>query len=285
MSLTPREKSLFIKLFNRGGYVLDFSTSEFDTFTMESINVGLCKKYGMSKGRSLTQFLQEAPSDQTDKLLTDLMWYYENQYPNFREETKVYKGQLTNQWLNEPDWKDLYEKCKSLLFKVTRNGNLFVENSISAIKEAFSSDYINKQTELMLSLQKENPTETIGKAKELIESCCKAILEANGVVVDKKWDIPELTKRTRSLLKITPEDIADNIPCSQSMKSLLGNLAGIANGIAELRNAYGSGHGKSPSYKGLEERHAKLAVGASLTLVNFLWDSHLRMCDKKKSQQ
>jgi len=283
MSLSPREKSLFIKLFNRGGYVLDFSTPEFDTFTMESVNIGLCTKYGMSKGRSLTQFVQEAPSDQTDKLLFDLFWYYENQYHAFQEETKLYKFEKPNQFSNEPDWKSLYKKCKNLIQKI--NGNQFVESSISAIKEAFNSDYIDKQTEIMLSMQKENSTETIGKAKELIESCCKAILEANGIIWDKKWDIPELTKKTRTLLKVTPEDIPENIPCAQSMRGLLGNLAGIANGVAELRNSYGSGHGKSPSYRGLEERHAKLAMGAALTLVNFLWDSHLRMCEKKTIQQ
>lgn len=283
MSLSPREKSLFIKLFNRGGYVLDFSTPEFDTFTMDSVNIGLCNKYRMSKGRSLTQFVQEAPSELTDKLLFDLLGYYENEYHGFREETKAYKGERPNLYTNEPDWKDLYEKCKSL--RPTICGNQFVENSISAIKEAFTSEYIDKQTELMLSMQKENPTETIGKTKELIESCCKAILEANGINWDKKWDIPELTKKTRTLLNVTPEDIPENIPCAQSMKGLLGNLAGIANGIAELRNSYGSGHGKSPSYRGLEERHAKLAMGASLTLVNFLWDSHLRMCEKKTIQK
>ena len=33
------EKVLFLKLFNRGGYVLDFSTADFDTFTMESVGV------------------------------------------------------------------------------------------------------------------------------------------------------------------------------------------------------------------------------------------------------
>lgn len=39
---------------------------------------------------------------------------------------------------------------------------------------------------------------------------------------------------------------------------------------------YGSGHGKPASYKGLEERHAKLAVGSSITLVEFLWCTHER---------
>ena len=46
----------------------------------------------------------------------------------------------------------------------------------------------------------------------------------------------------------------------------LGNLIAIAEGMTTLRNSYGSGHGRAASYK---ERHAKLAVGSSITLVEF----------------
>ena len=81
-------------------------------------------------------------------------------------------------------------------------------------------------------------------------------------------------------LKITPRDISESTPEAVAIKTILGNLKNIALNIATLRNSYGSGHGKSASYKGLEERHAKLAVGSSITLVNFLWDSHLRMLNK-----
>jgi hypothetical protein len=58
------------------------------------------------------------------------------------------------------------------------------------------------------------------------------------------------------------------------MKALLGNLLQVASRMAELRNPYGSGHGKSASFKGLEPRHAKLAVGASITLVTFFWETY-----------
>ena len=51
MALSGIERGVFIKLFNRGGYVLDFSTSDFDTFTLESVGVALCEKYHLSKGR------------------------------------------------------------------------------------------------------------------------------------------------------------------------------------------------------------------------------------------
>lgn len=53
----------------------------------------------------------------------------------------------------------------------------------------------------------------------------------------------------------------------------LGNIKDIT-GISKLRNHYGSGHGKSASYKGLTQRHARIPVGASITLVHYLWDTH-----------
>ena len=54
--LTKVEVGTFLKLFNRGGYVLDFSTNDFDVFTMGSIGVALCDKYKMSKGKSLSAY-------------------------------------------------------------------------------------------------------------------------------------------------------------------------------------------------------------------------------------
>ena len=57
------------------------------------------------------------------------------------------------------------------------------------LQEKFSSQYLSKQIELMLKMQSENPTDAIGKAKELIESCCKTILDNKGVAWDKNWDI------------------------------------------------------------------------------------------------
>ena len=67
------EKELFFKLFNKSGYVMDFSTAKFNSFTFNSIGIGLCEKYGLSKGRSLEAFCNEAQSEEVFKLLSDLM--------------------------------------------------------------------------------------------------------------------------------------------------------------------------------------------------------------------
>lgn len=145
--------------------------------------------------------------------------------------------------------------------------SIFSEN----LKEAFSSEYISQQISIMISKQSENPTETIGKSKELIESCCKTIFEERNEISDKDWSVSRLVKETMKLLGISTDDMKKE---DITIKAILGNLHGIAGNIAELRNEYGSGHGKSASYSGLKEHHAKLAIGSSTTLVQYLWDIH-----------
>ena len=139
------------------------------------------------------------------------------------------------------------------------------------LKEEFSSEYISQQIAIMVDMQAKNPTETIGKSKELIESCCKTIFEERNEIFDKKLTVSQSVKETMKLLGVSTDDVKNE---DKIAKAILGNLHRIAGNIAELRNEYGSGHGKSASYKGLKEHHAKLAIGSSITLVQYLWDIH-----------
>lgn len=280
--MTTLERGIFSKLFNRGGYILDFTTAEFDIFTMESVGVALCEKYHMSKGRSLNAFIHEADKKQADKLLFDLLKYYENSYGNFERETVP--NEFGNIMLDDGvDYSGIYKRCKEIQQAQSSRLDDYAEVLAQNVKEAFSSDYIDVQMQIMMSMQTTNPAEAIGKAKEMIESCCKGIMEENSIAYDKNWDVPRLVDETMKILSITPKHIPDTSLGATSIKAILGNLKAIATHIAEVRNQYGSGHGKSPNFKGMEERHAKLAVGSALTLVNFLWDSHLRKTNKQKT--
>ena len=267
------EKGLFLKLFNRGGYVLDFSTADFDTFTMESVGVALCSHYGLSKGKSLNAFINESTDDKSNKLLLDLLNYYELHYPNFEKERDGINDPYSYGTPNDVYGK-YYAKCKEIAQRIS--SNQFSAFAAKSVEEAFSSEYINKQMSIMLENQSTNPTEAIRKAKELIESCCETILERNGITPNKDWKLNQLVDETMKLLEITPKHIPDTAKEATAIKAILGSLRGIATNIAIIRNAYGSGHGKSASYKGLQERHAKLAIGSSVTLGNFLWDSFER---------
>lgn len=273
--LSQVEKGNFLKLFNRGGYVLNFSTNDFDVFTMNSVGVALCAKYNLSKGKSLTLYLNEAIDSDAVKLLLDLFDYYEQNYE------KEYTYDESNDCLAgyyfgisyDSEYCKLYKQCKLIVDRI-RNTSTPLSHTGEELKDKFSSEYLSKQIDLMFKMQAENPTEAVGKAKELIESCCKTILDGLKITWDKNWDISKLTGETLKHLELLPSNIPDTDPAADSIKAVLGNLRGIATKLAELRNSYGSGHGKSASYTGLETRHAKLAVGSSITFVTFLWDTY-----------
>ncbi|AWW25981.1 abortive infection family protein [Acetobacterium sp. KB-1] len=265
--ITDIEKGAFLSLFNRGGYVLNFSTDSFDVFTQKSVGRALCNYYGLSKGKSLTTYVNEAGESDVIKLFKDLLKYYENNYQSEINDEDFYCSG------SKKEYQTHYKECLTIMHRIEDNITSF-KDAGNVLKEKFSSDYISMQIDCMLKMQYENPTEAIGKSKEFIESCCKTILEGGEKTIEKDWSVSQLVKATMKFLEIATDNVDDNTSESKTVKAILGNLHGIAGNIAELRNAYGSGHGKSASYIGLTVRHAKLAVGGSITLVNYLWDTY-----------
>lgn len=254
----------FTSLFNRGGYVLNFSTLDFDKFTLNSIGIALCQEYGLSKGRSLENFCLEGEERLVITLLNDLLEYYETWYQHeLNPEDKSFSK------LNY----DLYQSCKRIIMSLPNN-NTHIIQFTAKLKERFSSEYLTQQINLMIEMKEQNPTESIGKSKELIETCCKNILENENVIYDSNSDVNTLIKLTMKTLNIHADCITNSTSEAKNIKKILGSLAGIASSIAELRNSYGSGHGKNVNYQGLSSRHAELAMGTSVTLVKYLWDTY-----------
>lgn len=266
--MTYLEKGTFLKLFNRGGYVLDFSTQSFDAFTKNSVGVEVCYKYGMSKGKSLAAYLDDASEAEVIVLLSNLLSYYETQYDQFDAET----SDTIQTPSYGPNYRKLYHDCKRILDKYkASNPN---QELAKAVEGSFSSEYISQQINLMLDNQEKYPAESIGKAKELVESCCRTILTKRGVWVDPHWSFQQLVNQVFDILEVKPERVDDSSPIAKSLKQLYGSLKGMVVPIAEIRNAFGTGHGRVADFVGLDSRHAKLYVGMCVTLVLFLWETH-----------
>src|SRR5699024_1879070 len=119
-----------------------------------------------------------------------------------------------------------------------------------------------------------NPNIAIGKAKELLESCAKSILEELEVEYDENIKFPSLLKIVMGELGLSANDQDKDTQAGEIASKLLGNLSAVPQRMAELRNAYGSGHGKSKRFIELPPRYARLAVGTSVTMVNFLWETY-----------
>lgn len=120
-----------------------------------------------------------------------------------------------------------------------------------------------------------DPSLAIGSTKELIEATLKTILNGHKISFDdKKDDIPKLLRQVQKILELAPEEVDSSKKGAEIIKRVLSNLSSVAIGIAELRNLYGSGHGKGQKTAGLTARHAKLVVGAGTTLCVFLLDTY-----------
>lgn len=114
-----------------------------------------------------------------------------------------------------------------------------------------------------------DPELAIGSMKELLESLMKTILSQSWVTVTGKEDLPELLKKTQKTLKLDPAEFDTRAKGGNLIKRTLSNLGQIVTGISELRNLYGSGHGR-PGPSGVTSRHARLVVNAGAALAVFL---------------
>ena len=138
------------------------------------------------------------------------------------------------------------------------------------------AEYISQQVTRMEGAVDTDPELAIGTAKEFVESICKTILDDRGEAYDKTDDLPTLVRKVTKLLQLTPDDVAETARAAKTIKRMLMNLSTLVQGSAELRNAYGTGHGKSKTQarQRLTPRHARLAVGTAATLGTFLFETH-----------
>jgi len=135
------------------------------------------------------------------------------------------------------------------------------------IKKYLDTAYVRGKVDLMSKSINTDTDLAIGTAKELLETACKSILKEKGVIADPSWSLSRLIRETSDKLDFKPKEAEDPAKAEQSIKQILGGISSIVHGVSELRNAYGSGHGKDADFKGLEAKYAKLLVGVVSEIV------------------
>ena len=145
---------------------------------------------------------------------------------------------------------------------------------IKAVAASLDSDNLYEDLRRLERIGDSEPGETIALAKEIVESCCKLILDDRGVSYRARAEYPELLKLLRQEVKIMPDGIGEGAKAYKEIREVLASLGRIAHALGPIRNAYGKGHGRGREFKGLEPRHARLAIGAASTFVDFVLDRH-----------
>lgn len=133
--------------------------------------------------------------------------------------------------------------------------------------------YVSSQIKRMESGLSSDPELAIGTAKEFIETICRTIL------ADRKTEVPfvslpRLVQLAVRSLPIVPAEAANRLGNAERVERVLVALASIGQGLAELRNPFGTGHGKAADHVGLDLRHAALAVRSATAVGVFLFEIH-----------
>jgi hypothetical protein len=137
-------------------------------------------------------------------------------------------------------------------------------------------DEMRRQVERIRRDHATDPEAAVGQAKELIETACKTILGLTGEVPGGKEDLPKLVTRTLRHLGLDPsqlEESAADVVELRAAKRVLGGVAAVLNGAGELRNARGTGHGRSGSPL-IDASLARLTAGLVLPTVIYLIEAY-----------
>lgn len=179
-------------------------------------------------------------------------------------------------------WRDaqrLVRELEAHHFKVSTDGAITAPDGLGGMVVALTDyhrladpevveQYLTRMDESVSS----DPDEAIGNAKELVESVCKLVLEDAGEDPSRYHDLPSLYKATAKELQISTDSVPNSAKGSAASHQVLRSLASAVQGMAELRNELGTGHGKTRKSPATP-RHARLATGSARTLSVFLLDT------------
>lgn len=245
--IKPFEINIFLDLYCRDGWVLDFSTENFDAFTTKSIGIPLCKRYKISKGKSLKAYSKDASEPELFKLFADLFEYYERIY-KAKNEDKQFEKQ--------------YENCK----KIIARENKTIPNINAPTIKHVNRDYIKDiAARANRDIDNKEFDSALTKARTLLEEVfCHSIEERNEIPSDK-GDIGKLYSQVKSLYKMHYTQEIDN-----RVKSLLSGLEKILTAIREMRNSASDSHGVGSRRMKIEDHHARLFVNSAITMAEFI---------------
>ena len=149
------------------------------------------------------------------------------------------------------------------------------------VADALDAGWMERQIQRLERSVETEPDLAIGTAKELVETCCKTILGKCGVEYSRSDDLGDLTKAVIKALDLVPDNIPERARGADNIKKILRSLTSIPHNLAELRGLYGTGHGPDGKHKGLQPRHARLAVASAVAFIDFIATTYRERAEPK----
>lgn len=118
-----------------------------------------------------------------------------------------------------------------------------------------------------------DPRLAVSVAKDLVESTAKLVLRERQVSYSTRDSLPALVTRSQAALNLAASGVQGDDTQARALRTILGSLAQLTQGITELRNQVGVGHGRESVPTWVQPRHARLAAGAASTWCNLMLET------------
>lgn len=121
----------------------------------------------------------------------------------------------------------------------------------------------------------EDPAALIGTSKDLVEAVCKYVLEEVGRLPSGKHSLDALLALTFEALEIRASVASGASPGSVSLRSIYGSAEKILKEVGKLRNAQGTGHGRT-RVTDIPVEAARFVVGQVVLVCGLILSTHDR---------
>ena len=119
-----------------------------------------------------------------------------------------------------------------------------VVSDLSATAASIDFDTVNRDLERALASVKTDPEDAVTSACSVVESVCRSILIELGMPLPSKKDIQGLYQAVREPLGLAPDKSGIDEQIVTDVRSILGGLNTVVNGIGALRTHGGDAHGR-----------------------------------------
>jgi hypothetical protein len=151
-----------------------------------------------------------------------------------------------------------------------------VLEKLTCVVDTISFDTVRRDLDRALGSARDDPEDAVTAACSTIESVCRSILIELGEPLPAKKDIKGLYNAVRKPLGLSPDRPDIDPIIASDLRTILGGLATIIEGIGALRTHGGDAHGRERGYARVDARIAGLALHAASTASLFLIEAWQR---------
>lgn len=131
-------------------------------------------------------------------------------------------------------------------------------------------DTVNRDLERALASAENDPEDAVTSACSVVESVCRSVLIELGLPLPAKKDVQGLYQAVREPLGLTPDKSGVAEEIASDIRTILGGLNSVVNGVGALRTHGGDAHGRERGYRRIDPRIARLAIHSASTVSLFL---------------